>query len=140
MGTYNPLETFGTNGVPNTSNDTIGAAKADLLAGDVPALHDTDLTVLTGQTIPALTVVGLDGAGKVVPAVKGTVDAIGILSADIDTTAGDKVANVYVGGNFRSERLVWDASYATDADKMAAFRDGPRPGQIEIRVAKQLGQ
>ena len=121
-------------GIAGQYTETINPAADALLTGDVPALFSTDETVLTTQDLEALTVVGFDGAGKVVPADNGaTVDAVGILVYATDTTGGDAVASIYRAGCFNPDLLVWDAAYDTDAKKAKAFEGASSPTQIVIR-------
>lgn len=128
-----------TAGLAGRYTETINPAVDALLTGDVPALFSTDETVLTTQDLAALTVVGFDANGKIVPAVRGSADpaddiqAVGILVYATDTTGGDKVASVYRGGCFNPDLLVWPASFTTDAHKAAAFNGAPSPTQIVIR-------
>lgn len=92
-------------------------------------------TLLTGDTPPIVTmsevaavalqqwhVVGRDGTGKIVPAVLGTTEAIGVTVNAVDPAVGisDTVA-VYRAGCFNPKALVWDVSYDTDAKKKIAF-------------------
>lgn len=119
-------------GIAGQSSDTIGANQVSFLAGDLPALFGKAETVLTGQTLAALEVVGFDVNGKIVPAVLGTVEAVGVMPYAVDSTSGDVVAEVYRSGNFNPDELVWDATYDTDAKKAAAFEGAPSPTQILV--------
>ena len=95
----------------------------------------TTIAFVTGDTPPAVTtsevaavtlaqwqVVGRDGTGKIVPAVLGTTEAIGVTVNAVDVSVGtaDTVA-VYRAGCFNPKALVWDATYDTDAKKKIAF-------------------
>lgn len=126
-----------TAGIAGQYSEAINPETDALVTGDVPQVFTTDETVLTGQTIAALTVVGFDGAGKIVPAVDGTVDPIGVLVYATDTSAtgtnADAVAAVYRGGVFNPDALNWDASYDTDAKIAAAFEGAPSPTQIVLK-------
>ena len=131
-----PTKGFPTAGLAAKYQDTINPAEVSFLAGDYPPALDRTHLVLAGQEIAALTVVGLDGDGKVVPAVLGTTAAVGVLVYDIDTTASgtnaDTEAQVYRTGNFNPDELVWDSSYGTDAEKAAAFDAAPAPTHIFV--------
>jgi len=122
-----------TAGLAGKYSETINPAVDALLTGDYPQVFSTDETVLTTQDLAALTVVGFDGSGKVVPANNTTVAAVGILVYATDTTGGDAVASIYRGGCFNPDLLVWDAAYSTDALKAKAFEGAPSPTQIIIR-------
>ena len=119
-------------GIAGQSADTILPDQVDIVGGDKPEIFSTVETVLTGQEIAALTVVGFDGAGKVVPANNSTVAAVGVLPYAVDSTGGDVGAEIWRGGNFKPEALTWDAGYATDAHKAKAFEGAPSPTQIVI--------
>lgn len=122
-----------TSGIAAQSGDEILADQVDIYGGDIPAVFATQETILTGQTLAARTVVGFDGAGKIVPAEAGVVDAIGVLPYAVDSTAGDIVGEgIWRGGNFKPSALVWDASYNTDALKAKAFEGAPSPTQIVL--------
>lgn len=123
-------------GIAAQSADTILADQVDFIGGDKPEIFATVETVLTGQVIEAMTVVGFDGAGKVVPANNTTVAAVAVMPYAVDSTGGDVGAEVWRGGNFKPEALVWDAGYATDADKAKAFEGAPSPTQIVITAQR----
>lgn len=128
-----------TAGIPEQWEDTVSRTVDDLLTGDEPKPITVDMIVAASQTIPALTPVGVDGSGRLIPAVAGTTQAIGITVHAITTDASTtyKGAKVYRGGVFNPARLNWPASYNTDALKMNAFNGAPSPTQIVIRPKKQ---
>lgn len=128
-----PLNGDLTAGIAGHYTETINPSADPLVTGDVPALLVTDEVVLADQTLAALTVVGFDGADKLVPANNTTVAAIGILVYAVDTTGADAVAHVYRMGCFNPELLVWDAAYSTDALKKVAFEGAPSPSAIIVR-------
>jgi hypothetical protein len=124
-------------GIPVQWEDTITAAEIGLITGNEPALVTQDLIVAANQNIPALTPVGFNGAGALVPAVSGTTAAIGILIVATVTGASPaRGAPVYRAGCFNPDRLNWDASYDTDAKKFAAFAGAPTPTNIIMRRIK----
>lgn len=125
-------------GIPAQWNDSISAPVASLLSGHEPAILTVDLPVAASQTIPALSPVGLDSNGRLVPAVSGTTQAIGIAVVAITTDASTtyKGLPVYRGGCFNPDRIAWPASYDTDAKKFAAFNGAPTPTNIVIRRPK----
>ena len=59
---------FGFTGVPHRYSDTIEADLEAIFTGDVPARSGIDFPVAPNQSILALTVVGLNREGRVVPA------------------------------------------------------------------------
>jgi hypothetical protein len=125
-------------GIPSQWDDTISAPLASFLSGHEPAILTVDLIVAASQNIPALTPVGFDGSGRLVPAVSGTTQAIGITVAAIVTDASTtyKGAPVYRAGCFNPDRINWPASYDTEAEKFAAFNGAPTPTSIVIRRPK----
>lgn len=135
MPTYNPPNFSQTVGIPTQSEDILGATPAGLLSGLSPEVITSDHIVAASQTIPALTPVGRDANGRLVPAVVGTTPAIGILVHEIATTASVtyRGASVYRGGCFNPDMLNWPVSYSTDALKFAAFEGAPSPTQIVLR-------
>lgn len=125
-----------TAGVASQWSETIGGSPDPLITGDAPALATEPLPVAATQVLVARTVVGMDASGNIVPAVMGSVDAIGYIMYAINTTgaaAGAVEIEVVRQGVFNPDLLVWDASYATPADKRGAFRGAPTPTNIIIR-------
>lgn len=140
-----PLNGHLTAGLAGQYSETINPPVDELFTGDTPAVFDTVETVLTGQDLASLTVVGFDSNGKIVPAVEGggtPIQAVGILMYATDTSAtglnADAEAHIYRGGVFNPDLLVWDASYSTDALKAKAFEGAPSPTQIVIRKIATL--
>lgn len=94
---------------------------------DDDAISKPDTIALAG-VIASNTVLGrVTATGKLVKSVSTAVDGsekpVAILVNAVDTTAADVVAPVWVAGVFNSDALVFDASYSTDALKLAAFGD-----------------
>lgn len=136
MAIINPRNGDLTAGVAGQSSDVINASPDPLITGDAPALSTEPLPVAATQVLAARTVVGVDASGNVIPAVMGTTDAIGFIMYAINTTgaaAGAVEIEVVRQGVFNPDLLVWDASYATAADKRGAFRGAPSPTAIIIR-------
>lgn len=132
----NPQDGSLTAGIAAKSTEDVNPPVDELVTGDLPVYGaDTDETVLTGQDLDALTVVGFDNNGKVIPAEHGVTQAVGFLPYAVDTaTPGtDLTARVVRTGCLNPEVLVWDASYDTDAKKHKAFEGAPAPTQIVIR-------
>lgn len=80
----------------------------NLIAGKFPIVED-GITVLTTQDLTRGTILALNGDSKAVPcdkdAADGTEDPYGILAEDTDTTGGDKVAPVYLTGEFFGDEI-----------------------------------
>lgn len=123
-------------GIPSQDSDSIGVTPEGLLSGYLPAVFNEDLVFAAGNSFPAYTPVGLNASGQVIPAVAGSVQAIGITFYAVDATAGAVEAPVYRAGCFNPAMLNWPASYNTDALKTAAFRGAPSPTQIIVRKRK----
>ncbi|MGN5375809.1 hypothetical protein [Sphingomonas hankookensis] len=113
-----------------------------LLAGDFPELQaGFSFTVANNAAAMAqFTVVGLDANGFLVPAVRGTVQAIGVLCHATGAAAADNQTSkavrgvVWLTGCFNVDGpLIWDASFDTEERKFAAFRGAPTPTQIVVR-------
>lgn len=125
-------------GIPYQWSQEIDPQDRDsLFSGSEPAVLTMDLVAAASQTIPALTPVGRNGAGALVPAVSGTTAAIGITITDVVTAAAStKGIPVYRAGCFNPDKLNWPESYDTDAKKFAAFEGAPTPTNIVIRRPK----
>lgn len=108
-----------------------------LISGAHPVLAPAiPLKVKTGVVLKQFEVVGLDEDDLLVPAVNGTVKAIGVCTMPVAGIGGPgeetKVPTWY-SGCFEPSALKWDASYATDADKETAFNGAPSPTTIIVR-------
>jgi len=90
--------------------------------------HATTTSVKVGENVdlPVLAVVAYDGT-TISAAVQGA-PAYGILTAPVKTGAGESTTvAVYRSGEFLMDALIWDASFATDDQKAAAFEGGKSP-------------
>ncbi len=111
-----------------------------LFTGD-REVHNETFTVALNQTIPAYTVVAKDANGDLVPAVYGAGDstatpvAIALVGVATDGTTKADIPG-YTGGTFNPDYLVWDASYDTDAKKLAAFGEA---SDSNIAIKKMRG-
>tara|TARA_R110000796_G_scaffold41118_7_gene101520 strand:- start:2833 stop:3237 length:405 start_codon:yes stop_codon:yes gene_type:complete len=124
-------------GNPGQAGDAFEAfTQRDLILSDVPGFFTTDETLAASQDIALYEVVGLSG-GQIVPANNTTVTAIGIAAGAIVSGVGETpIIQIIRGGNFNGDMLGWDAAYATDADKIAAFAGADAPTQIVIAFNK----
>lgn len=89
------------------------------LTGDTPSQVTT--AEVAAVALSKWQVVGRDGTGKIIPAVLGTTEAIGITVNAVDPAAGTGKVAVYRAGCYNPKALVWDATYDTDAKKKTAF-------------------
>lgn len=109
--------------------------ETELFAHPLPEAFTEPFPVAASTTLLFGAVVGLS-AGNLVMAVDGSIKPIGVLAHAIATPAGQTAnATVYRGGAFKKDSLVWDASYNTDAKKLAAFRDVDLLGGTQIVVS-----
>lgn len=125
-----------TAGLAGQRSETIGASPDPLITGDVPAVSSDIYGVNADEVLAENEVVGFDGDGYLVPAVLGTVAAIGVTKYGADATGaadGAVYAEVWRTGVFNPELLVWDATYDTDAKQKAAFEGAPTPTAIYVR-------
>jgi len=127
-----------TAGIAGQYSETINPAPDALLSGDTPAVFTTEHDVKAGEDIEALTVVGLDSNGEIVPAEHGVTQAIGVLVYAVDASSGSERGQVYRAGCFNPDALVWPARYDDDAKKKDAFAGAPTPTQIIIREIATL--
>lgn len=116
-------------GIPAQTSDTIGATPESLFLSTHPEPVTFTEVVAASQTLAAFTVVGKDANGRLVKATwnatpANEIDPIGILAEAVTTDASTnyKGALVYKTGHFNFNRLVWDATFDTDAKKLAAIR------------------
>lgn len=125
-------------GIPSQWSDTINDPLGPLFLSSHPDPLTIDYPVAASQNMAAFTVVGFDGSKRLIPAVLGTTAAIGVLAHAITTDASTnyKGAKVFRGGHFNHKRLVWDASYDSEAKKVMAFEGAPTPTQIRVGTAK----
>ena len=102
-----------------------------LLAGNHPELSQPfSYPCAAGASIEQFAVVGLDVSGDLTLATfDKVVQAIGVVAQSFDNAAVG-TAPVFYQGAFNIDALVWDASFDTDAKKLAAFAGAPTPTQI----------
>lgn len=121
-------------GVPS-STAVYSTADRSWMSGVEIAISYEDLTVAPDQDLAALTVVTLNENDQLVPATLG-VPAIGILAVPVRTAAGQTVtANTIRSGVLNPDGLVYDESFVTLDDKVAAFRGAPAPTNIIVKRA-----
>ncbi|MEL4071759.1 head decoration protein [Ochrobactrum sp. GPK 3] len=124
-------------GIPGQWSEVIAAPLGALFLSSHPSALPFDYILGDGLNLKANTVVGFDADKKIVPAVKGSVDAIGVLVIDaVSDSSGGIGVPVYRTGHFNHKRLIWDTSYATEQDKLMAFEGAPTPTQIRIGTPK----
>lgn len=125
-------------GNPGQAGDTFEAFEQfDLLLSDKPDFFTADMVLAASQDIALYEIVGVNGSGQIIPAVLGTTAAIGIAAGAITSGSGQNpTIQVIRGGHFNGDKLVWDATYDTDAKKAAAFNGAPTPTQIVIGFNK----
>jgi len=104
-----------------------------LLAGNHPELAQPfSYPAAAGAVIAQFAVVGLDGSGDLAFATfDQTVQAIGVVAQGFSNAAAGS-APVFYQGAFNIDALVWDATFDTDAKKLAAFQGAPTPTQIVL--------
>lgn len=124
MTTYNMPAVDSGLGIPAQSSDIIGARPQPLFLSDEPDAQSQSFAVAASQTLVAGTVVGLDANGRIVAATwnatpASRIDVQGVLAEAITTDASTnyKGVLVYVSGHFNTTRMVWDASFTTQAQK-----------------------
>lgn len=125
-------------GIPTHTTEDINAIPGPLFLSSHPDPLTQDYLVAASQTLAAFQVVGFDANKRLIPAVLGTTAAIGVMAQAVTSPAGtDYVgAKVFRGGHFNHLRLVWDATYDTEAKKIMAFEGAPTPTNIKIGTQK----
>lgn len=96
--------------------------------------------VLTGQTLAFGLIVAYNAADKIVPWDPTQTDSrlkpVGVIATAINTTAspgpaGDRHAEIYVGGCFNPDLLIWPASLDTYLERAAALDKGGAPFRVK---------
>lgn len=123
-------------GIASHWKDDIASPLGALFLSSHPPALTFDYIVAANQDLKAGTVVGFNANKEIIPAVLGTTAAIGVLPIDVVTGATTVGTGVYRAGHFNHKRLVWDASYATEADMLMAFEGAPTPTNIRIGTPK----
>lgn len=83
--------------------------------------------VLTGQNLAFALIVAYNAADKIVPWDPTQTDSrakpVGVIATAINTTSpsGDRHAEIYVGGCFNPDLLIWPASLDTYLERAAAL-------------------
>lgn len=113
-----------------------------LLAGSHPELAPAySFPLPLNANYAQFTVLGLNAAGELVPAVRGSanaaddVKAMGVLAHAVSRGGTGSAAvngQIFYQGCFNQDALVWGASFSTDAHKQAAFRGSPTPTNIIV--------
>ncbi len=113
-----------------------------LLAGDFPELQAGFAFIVAngGAALPQFQIVALDNNGFLVPATLSGNKPLGVLAHSTPVAAADNQTSkaikgvVWLTGCFNiAGPLVWDASFTTEDQKLAAFRGSPTPTQIVVR-------
>lgn len=127
-------------GVPSQGSDSFAVLPEGMIVGEYPAQFVQDIPTAFSQTLAAYTVVGLNAAGEVVAATWNATPAsaikpIGILMYPVTTGAsGAKpAARVLRSGCVNPDRLVWGATFDTEAKRLTAFEGSPSPTHFVLR-------
>jgi hypothetical protein len=98
----------------------------NLFAGDYPKVTDTVVVALAGVLVKGTVLGKITAGGKFIKcssvAVDGSQAPVCILAEDIDTTAADVNATVYLSGCFDENQLVYGGA-DTAATHRAALRN-----------------
>ena len=101
-------------------------------------IKTTPSLVLTGQNLLFGTIVAYNAANKIVPWDPAQTDSraapAGIIATAINTTtpvAGDRQAEIYVGGCFNPDLLIWPAALDTWLERDAALRVAGAPFRVK---------
>lgn len=108
-----------------------------LLAGSHPELKPAFSAPIPNSVDYAqFTVVGKNSSGQLIPATwhaTTPVKAIGVLVHAVALGAsGSANGSFWYSGCFNMDMLVWDASFDTEAKKLAAFEGSPTPTTIIV--------
>ncbi len=91
----------------------------NLFAGSVMPFVTDSVVIAAGQTLQAGAVLGMvSDTGKYVlmdsTATDGSQNPVAILAQDVDASAGDTIATVYLTGEFNSDALVFGGTDTVD--------------------------
>lgn len=93
-----------------------------------------DAAFCAAADIPAFAVVGLGANGITFAKYDKSVQALGVTVSPIPMgSAAGSVISFFRDGCFNPAALTWDASFNTDAKKLAAFEGAPSPTHISIK-------
>lgn len=111
-------------GIHMAGNSSESWSSKPVILGDTPPIVSD--RALAAVSLPAYSVVGKDATGKLVLATMGGADPIapvGITTNAVDLTVAGAQGWVpyWAAGKFNYDALNFDASFATEADKKAAF-------------------
>lgn len=93
--------------------------------------------VLTGQDLAFGTIVAFNSANKLVQWDPSQTDSrakpVGVIATAINTTSpsGDRQAEIYVGGCFNPDLLIWPASLDTWLERNAALDTAGAPFRVK---------
>lgn len=93
--------------------------------------------VLTGQDLAFGTIVAYNAADKIIPWDPAQTDSrampVGVIATAINTTspAGDRHAEIYVGGCFNPDLLIWPAALDTYLERAAALDKAGAPFRVK---------
>lgn len=139
MATINPVKGDLLAGVAGQSSDVLNAQEDALVTGDAPAQSWMLLPAAAAQNFVARQVVGINGSGNLIPAVRGTTQAIGYITyAPSGPTTLGQMIGVMRQGVFNPDLLVFDASYGTAEQKRLAFEGAPSPTSIILRKPETM--
>lgn len=124
-------------GIASQDSHQIAATQPAVILSSNPPTVSFDEILAPNQTLAAYTVVGKNAQGQIVPAVLTTTPAIGILPVAVTSGAAPLPGvNVWRQGNFAREVIVFDASYATPAQRQNAFEGAPSPTSIRLGAVR----
>lgn len=117
---------------PGASSSTF--VPDQLIAGRFPLVTDT-LTILSGQVLPRGAVLGkVTASGKYILSLAAANDGSQtpsvILADAVDATGGDKLAGVYLAGEFNAAKLILGAGHT-----VASIKDTLRDAGIYLKTA-----
>ena len=119
---------------PFKSTDTVLPAAVDFISGDFPPAMGFPMVVEVGATITVGMVLEDNGSGALQPAVFGSGNPVlGVALSGVTAAAANRSVLLARTGVFDPALLTWDATFDTDAKKLAAFEAAPSPTQIVLR-------
>ena len=125
---------MGDQGLP--AFETSGFVAIEPLAGNPPKEsenHAVDPAICAAAELPCFSVVGIGANGLTLAKYDKSVQAIGITGAVVDKGITSGNVGVFKDGTWNLAALNFDASYDTEAKKLAAFAGAPTPTVIFVK-------
>ena len=125
------IGSLGAPGIAAFASSTFGNIREPRFAQEPPVAYRKTRITNGGGAAMNLAAWSVVGAAGLATEAAGVSNALGILPYPVSIAAGQSAdVELIVQGSFDYQALVWDASFGTDAEKLAAFDNRPSPINI----------